>query len=99
MSNNHKVIGLKEHLAYYRVHNKNISKDLDKEIIELDYCKVIFEKEKYHNLKKFDNFLNYRKFKNTLIKNDKLNAFKILLKLKFGFLKLKALTLFFFEVL
>lgn len=98
MSNNHKVIGLKEHLAYYRVHNKNISRDLDKEIIELSYCKEIFKKENYHNLKKFENYLNYRKFKNNLVKNDKLNAFKIFLNLKFSFLKLKALILFFLRI-
>ena len=98
MSNNHKVIGLKEHLAYYRVHNKNISRDLDKEIIELSYCKQIFKKENYHNLKKFENYLNYRKFKNNLVKNDKLKAFKIFLNLKFSFLKLKALILFFLRI-
>lgn len=95
MSKNHKVIGIKEHLAYYRIHNKNISRDLDKEIIELNYCNEIFIKEKYKNLKKFKNFLDYRKFKNALLKNDKLNAVKIFLKLKFGFLKLKAFILFF----
>ena len=99
MSNIHKVIGLKEHLAYYRVHNKNISRDLDKEIIELNYCKEIFKKENYHNLKKFENYLNYRKFKNNLVKNDKLKAFKIFLDLKFSFLKLKALILFFWRIL
>ena len=98
MSNNHKVIGIKEHLAYYRVHNQNISRDLDKEIIELSYCKEIFKKEKYYNLRKFENFLNYRKFKSTLIKKDKLNAFKMFLKLEFGFLKLKALILFFLRI-
>ena len=95
MSENNKVIGLKEHLAYYRIHNENISRDIDKEIVELEYCYEIFKKKKFKNLKKFENFLNYRKFKNALKKNNKKIALKLFLKLNFSFLKFKAIILFF----
>ena len=94
MSENNKIIGLKEHLAYYRIHNENISKDTNKEITELEYCYEIFKKKKFKNLKKFENFLNYRKFKNALKKNDRKIALEIFLKLNFDFLKFKALILF-----
>ena len=95
MSENNKVIGLKEYLAYYRIHNENISRDIDKEIVELEYCYEIFKKKKFKNLKKFENFLNYRKFKNALKKNNKKIALKLFLKLNFSFLKFKAIVLFF----
>lgn len=95
MSENNKVIGLKEHLAYYRIHNENISRDIDKEIVELEYCYEIFKKKKFKNLKKFENFLNYRKFKNALKKNNKKIALRLFLKLNFSFLKFKAIILFF----
>ena len=94
MSENNKIIGLKEFLAYYRIHKENISKDIDKEIIELEYCYEIFKKKGLKNLKKFENFLNYRKFKNSLKKNNRKIALEMLLKLDFGFLKFKALILF-----
>ena len=94
MSENNKIIGLKEFLAYYRIHKENISRDIDKEIIELEYCYEIFKKKGLKNLKKFENFLNYRKFKNSLKKNNKKIALEMLLKLDFGFLKFKALILF-----
>ena len=45
MSENNKIIGLKEFLAYYRIHKENISRDIDKEIIELEYCYEIFKKK------------------------------------------------------
>ena len=45
-------------------------------------------------MKKFENFLNYRKFKNALKKNDRKIALEIFLKLNFDFLKFKALILF-----
>ena len=96
MSENHKIIGLKEPLAYYRIHQENMSKDLDKEITELDYCYKIFKEKKLENFEKFENFLNYRKFKNALLKKNRGIAFKLFLKLKIGFLKLKALILFCF---
>ncbi len=99
MSENYKIIGLKEYLAYYRIHKQNISKDIDMEITELDYCYEIFKKKKYNNLKKFKNFLNYRKFKNSLVKKDNKKAFKIFLKLNLGFLKFKAFILFFLRSL
>ena len=94
MSENNKIIGLKEFLAYYRIHKENISRDIDKEIIELEYCYEIFKKKGLKNLKKFENFLNYRKFKNSLKKNNRKIALEMLLKLDFGFLKFKALILF-----
>lgn len=94
MSENNKIIGLKEYLAYYRIHKENISRDIDKEIIELEYCYEIFKKKGLKNLKKFENFLNYRKFKNSLKKNNRKIALKMFLKLDFGFLKFKALILF-----
>jgi len=94
MSENNKIIGLKEFLAYYRIHKENISRDIDKEIIELGYCYEIFKKKGLKNLKKFENFLNYRKFKNSLKKNNRKIALEMLLKLDFGFLKFKALILF-----
>ncbi len=94
MSENNKIIGLKEFLAYYRIHKENISRDIDKEIIELEYCYEIFKKKGLKNLKKFENFLNYRKFKNFLKKNNRKIALEMLLKLDFGFLKFKALILF-----
>ena len=95
MSENNKIVGLKEYLAYYRVHNENISRDIDKEIIELEYCHEIFKKKKFKNLEKFENFINYRKFKNALNKDNKKIALEIFLKLNFSFLKLKAFILFF----
>ena len=98
LSKKNKIVGLKECLAYYRVHNENISKDLDKEIAELTYCQKIFEKEKLENLKKFENYLCYRKLKNALIKNNKYNAFKLFLNLEFGFLKIKAFIMFFLKI-
>ncbi len=98
LSKNFKIIGLKEHLAFYRIHKKNISKDLNKEIDELMYCNEIFKKEKYENQIKFENFLNYKKFQNALSTNNKYNAFKIFLNLKYGFLKLKAFILFFLKI-
>ncbi|MDC2987447.1 glycosyltransferase [Candidatus Pelagibacter bacterium] len=94
MSENNKIIGLKEFLAYYRIHKENISRDIDKEIIELEYCYEIFKKKGLKNLKKFENFLNYRKFKNSLKKNNRKIALEMFLKLDFGFLKFKALILF-----
>lgn len=94
MSENHRIIGLKEHLAYYRIHNENISKDFDKEIVELDYCYEIFKKKKLKNFEKFQNFLEYRKFKNALLKKNRKAAFKLFLKLNLGFLKFKAFILF-----
>ena len=94
MSENNKIIGLKEFLAYYRIHKENISRDIDKEIVELEYCYEIFKKKGLKNLKKFENFLNYRKFKNSLQKNNRKIALEMLLKLDFGFLKFKALILF-----
>ena len=94
MSENNKIIGLKEFLAYYRIHKENISRDIDKEIIELEYCYEIFKKKGLKNLKKFENFLNYRKFKNSLKKNNRKISLEMFLKLDFGFLKFKALILF-----
>ena len=94
MSENNKIVGLKEYLAYYRIHKENISRDIDKEIIELEYCYEIFKKKGLKNLKKFENFLNYRKFKNSLKKNNRKIALEMFLKLDFGFLKFKALILF-----
>ena len=94
MSENNKIIGLKEFLAYYRIHKENISRDIDKEIIELEYCYEIFKKKGLKNLKKFENFLNYKKFKNFIKKNNRKIALEMFLKLDFGFLKFKALILF-----
>ena len=94
MSENYKIIGLKEHLAYYRIHDENISKDFDKEIVELGHCYEIFKKKNLKNLKKFKNYLNYRRFKNALSKNNRSTALKLFLKLNLGFLKLKAFIFF-----
>ncbi len=94
ISKNNKLVGLKEHLAYYRIHNENISKDIDKELTELEYCYEIFKKKNFKNLKKFENFLNYRKYKSALMKNNRKKALEIFLKLNFGFLKFKAFILF-----
>ena len=94
MSENNKIIGLKEFLAYYRIHKENISRDIDKEIIELEYCYEIFKKKGLKNLKKFENFLNYIKFKNSLKKKNRKISLEMFLKLDFGFLKFKALILF-----
>jgi glycosyltransferase involved in cell wall biosynthesis len=93
LSESHKIIGVKESLAYYRIHNENISKNLDKEIIELENCYKIFKEKNYENLKKFENFLIYRKFVSALKKNNRITALKIFLRLNFNFLKLKAFIL------
>ena len=98
ISENNKLIGLEEHLAYYRIHNENISKDIGKELIELEYCYKIFKKNNYKNLKKFKNYLNYKKFKIALREKKIKIAFNFLLELNFSYYKLKAIILFCFKV-
>ena len=97
MSHNNKIIGFKEPLAYYRVHQENISKNLSKEIEELENCLNIFKKQKIkdEDLNQFNNFIIYKKFYKSIYERKIKKAFKIFLKMRYNLLKIKALILFF----
>tara|TARA_Y100000591_G_C21824325_1_gene695644 strand:- start:353 stop:1216 length:864 start_codon:yes stop_codon:yes gene_type:complete len=96
-SKDYKIIGLKEPLAHYRVHDQNISKDLNREVIELEYCLKIFKEKKFDNINKFQNFLNYRKCIKNLSERKFLEAFKVFLKINFSIFKLKIFYFIFFR--
>ncbi len=97
LSQNNKIIGLKEPLAYYRIHEKNISKNLTEEIVELENCLAIFKKQNINkkDINQFENFLIYKKFYKNIYEKKISIAFKIFLKMKYNFFKFKALILFF----
>jgi len=97
LSHNNKIIGFKEPLAYYRVHQENISKNLSKEIEELENCLNIFKKQKIkdEDLNQFNNFIIYKKFYKSIYERKIKKAFKIFLKMRYNLLKIKALILFF----
>ena len=54
-------MGITEPLGHYRVHDENMSRDLEKEVQELNFCLEIFQTKKLKNINKFENYLNYRK--------------------------------------
>ena len=88
-SRDHKIVGIKEPLAHYRIHDQNISRDLKQEIKELEYCLKIFEEKKLKNTHKYKNYLNYRKCIKELSENKFLNALKIYSKINFSIFKFK----------
>lgn len=95
LSEKNKIIGLKEPLAHYRIHNENVSKDLDKEILELEECLKIFVNFGFKNKSKFESYLNFKKCYNS-IKKKRLNLIiKYFLKIDFSLLKLKIVFIFF----
>lgn len=96
-SKNNKIIGISEPLAHYRVHDQNISRDLEKEIQELKFCLEIFKKKKLKNTEKFENYLNYRKCIKELYSKNFFKAFKVFLKLNFSIYKFKIFYFIFFR--
>ena len=57
-SENNKIVGITEPLGHYRVHDENMSRDLEKEVQELNFCLEIFQTKKLKNINKFENYLN-----------------------------------------
>ena len=96
-SENNKIIGITEPLAHYRVHDQNISRDLEKEIQELKFCLEIFQKKNLKNTVKFENYLNYRKCIKELYSKNFFKAFKVFLKLNFSIYKFKIFFFIFFR--
>lgn len=94
LSEKNKIIGLKESLAHYRVHNENISRDLDKEIFELEECLKIFKHLRFENNLKFESYLYFKKCQNS-IKKKKFNLIiKYFLKIDFSIYKIKIIFIF-----
>ena len=73
------------------------NKDLNREVIELEYCLKIFKEKKFDNINKFQNFLNYRKCIKNLSERKFLEAFKVFLKINFSIFKLKIFYFIFFR--
>lgn len=98
LSQSYKIKGIKDCLAFYRVHNDNISQNLDQEIEELEHALEIFKNLKFKNLKRFKNYLNFKKCYAKLSKKNYFQALKFFNKINLGYLKIKILILFFLKL-